>query len=237
MAGAEVAAARAKAETPVADVTGGLPWQIAGEPPLRSPDPAFFRKDARTVARGLLGLRLQSRLGGHQVMGVIVETEAYLGVEDPASHAATRAPTARNRIMYAEGGIAYVYRSHGVHWCLNLVTGLKGDPGAVLIRGLSLLEGTEVALGRRKGREPLAAGPGRLTQALGVDGGSNGHRMTEAPLRFLSGWAVADRAVGRSGRIGVRLAPEWPLRYFVRDSPGVSRGPHHPGGSDPEPEL
>ena len=166
------------------------------------------------------------------MVGVIVETEAYLDARDPASHAATAAPTDRNRIMYGPPGVAYVYRIYGMHWCLNVVTGPEGSAQAVLIRGVEVLEGEEVVRTRREGRRPWAAGPGRLCGALGVDGALDGHRLDRAPLRILTGWRVSEDRVARSGRIGVRLAAEWPLRYFVRGAAAVSRGPHHPGDPD-----
>lgn len=174
------------------------------------------------VARALLGIRLRSDVDA-AVIGVIVETEAYLGPEDPASHAATRVGiTPRNRAMFGPPGRAYVYRSYGVHWCLNVVTGPVGRPGAVLIRGLEVLEGKALALRRRAGRPNLAAGPGRLTQALGVDGAFDRHDLGRRPLRLLDGWDVSDALVEVTPRIGIRKAADWPLRYCVRGSPGVT---------------
>jgi DNA-3-methyladenine glycosylase len=156
--------------------------------------------------------------------GVIVETEAYLGAEDPASHAATRqGPTARNRAMFGPPGRAYVYRIYGVHWCLNVVTGPAGRAEAVLLRGLEPVEGVEVMDSRRGGSRDLASGPGRLCQALGVDGALYGHDLTTLPLCILPGWHVPDEEVIVTGRVGVREAADWPLRFQVRSSAGVSR--------------
>lgn len=177
------------------------------------------------AARALLGVRLVSSVGGRTVSGVIVETEAYGGPDDPASHAATRTGrTARNAIMYGPAGIAYVYRIYGAHWCVNVVTGPEGQAEAVLIRGLEPLEGIDVMTGRRHGRAPLAAGPGRLCDALGITGDLNGHDLAREPLRLDAGWPVPDRLVGRSGRIGVRAAGDWPHRFYVRGSSGVTPG-------------
>ena len=165
-----------------------------------------------------------STVGGVRVTGVIVETEAYLGPGDPASHAAVRAGrTQRNRAMFGRAGIAYVYRSYGVHWCLNVVTGAEGSPEAVLIRGLEVLDGSEHATARRGGREPLAAGPGRLCEALGVTGDLYGHDLTRPPLMLVGGWPIPDADVGVSGRVGVSAAAERPFRFYVVGSPGVSR--------------
>lgn len=176
------------------------------------------------MARDLLGARLVSTVDGVRVEAVIVETEAYQGPEDPASHAATRSGrTRRNRAMFGPPGRAYVYRSYGVHWCVNVVTGEEGRPQAALLRGAEILDGGEAALRRREGRTPLAAGPGRLCQALGVDDALYGHDLTRPPLALRPGWSLAESEVGVSGRVGVREAADWPLRFYVRGSAGVSR--------------
>lgn len=175
------------------------------------------------VARDLLGTCIESTIGGERCVGVIVETEAYGGRSDPASHAATRSGvTRRNRVMFGPGGHAYVYRSYGVHWCLNVVTGVEGRAEAVLLRGIEPLAGCELMLRRRMGRAPLAAGPGRLTQALGVSGDHDGHDLGKGPLRILPGWRVDGARVEVSGRIGVTRAADWPHRFYVRGSKGVS---------------
>jgi DNA-3-methyladenine glycosylase len=177
------------------------------------------------VARTLLGCRLVSTVDGLRAGGVIVEAEAYAGPNDPASHAATRSGvTERNRAMFGPAGRAYVYRSYGVHWCMNVVTGPVGEAQAVLLRGLEPLEGgTEMA--RRRGRPPLGAGPGRLCQALGITGALYGHDLSQPPLQLLPGWNVPDAFVGVSGRIGVSAAADWPYRFYVLGSGGVSRPP------------
>jgi len=181
---------------------------------------------ADCVARDLLGTLIRSTVGGVETQGVVVETEAYLGPQDPASHAAERiGRTRRNQSMFGSPGHAYVYRIYGVHWCLNVVTGDPGFPAAVLIRGVDPVKGVDEMLRRRKGRKPLGAGPGRLAQALGVTGELDGHPLDRPPLQLLNGWRVQDAAVGVSGRVGVRHAPDWPLRFYLRDHPEVSRGP------------
>lgn len=215
----------------------GLPWHEPREP--RSAfTPGFFARSAATVARELLGVRLVSTVGGELVCGVVVETEAYLGPLDPASHAATRhGITSRNRAMFGPPGRAYVYRSYGVHWCLNVVTGKDGEGEAVLIRGMEPLEGLARMARRRGGILPLAAGPGRVAQALGVTEALYGHDLLRPPLQFLPGWAVPDGLVAVTGRVGVTKAPEWPLRFLVAGSPGVSRGGAHPGDPASLPTL
>lgn len=200
----------------------GLPWRSSREP-RSSFGKGWLERPIPEVARLLLGVRLVSTVGGERVSGVVVETEAYLGPDDPASHAATRSGvTDRNRAMFGPAGRAYVYRSYGVHWCMNVVAGPPDSPGAVLLRGLDPLEGLEV-MRRRRGREPLAAGPGRLSEALGIDAELYGHDLSRPPLRLEPGWEVPDHLTGVSGRIGIRKAADRPLRYFVKGSPGVSR--------------
>jgi len=187
---------------------------------------SFFLQKTKTVARELLGCYLRSTVDGVVVEGVIVETEAYVGPHDPASHAAARiGRTKRNTTMFGPPGHAYVYRSYGIHWCLNVVTEEVGFPAAVLIRGLDPVMGVEDMRKRRCGVTPLCAGPGRLTQALGISGELDGHSFGKEPLRLMAGWQVRRADVGVSGRIGVRHASDWPLRFFVQRHPGVSRGP------------
>jgi DNA-3-methyladenine glycosylase len=195
---------------------------VSPEPPAED----FFLRPTETVARELLGCYLRSTLGGSVVEGVIVETEAYLGQEDPASHAATRmGKTKRNASMFGPPGHAYVYRSYGTHWCLNVVTGEVGAPSAVLIRALDPMGGVETIEARRGGRRPLCSGPGRLAEALGVSGEMDGHPLSQVPLQLLHGWGVPDSKVGISGRIGIRQAANLPLRFFLLGHPEVSARP------------
>lgn len=178
------------------------------------------------MAQKLLGCRLRSTVGGVGVEGVIVETEAYVGPEDPASHAAARiGRTGRNASMFGPPGHAYVYRSYGIHWCLNVVTGEVEVPAAVLVRAADPLTGAGRMLERRGGRTPLCAGPGRLGQAFGITGGLDGHKLDRDPLMVLEGWRVHTEDVGVSGRIGIREASEWPLRFYLKGHPEVSGRP------------
>lgn len=201
------------------------PWRSSygGRAPL---DPSFFRRPAEIVAPELLGTLLVSDLGGARTSGVIVEVEAYVGPDDPASHArASVGRTDRNASMFGRPGIAYVYRSYGIHWCMNVVTGEVGHPVAVLVRALDPLEGREV-MSRRRGRETdLCSGPGRLTEALGITGAEDGHDLSEAPLLLRRGWSVPEASIETSGRIGIRRAADWPLRFFLKGHPSVSRPP------------
>ncbi|MCJ7628751.1 MAG: DNA-3-methyladenine glycosylase [Longimicrobiales bacterium] len=178
------------------------------------------------VARELLGCYLRSTVDGVVAEGVIVETEAYIGPHDPASHAAARiGKTARNRTMFGHPGHAYVYRSYGIHWCLNVVTEEVGFPAAVLIRALDPIVGVEEMRERRGGTAPLCAGPGRLTQALGVSGELDGHPMWEEPLTLSSACRIPKADIGVSGRIGIRRASDRLLRFYIRGHPEVSGRP------------
>ncbi|MDT8369716.1 MAG: DNA-3-methyladenine glycosylase [Longimicrobiales bacterium] len=190
----------------------------------------WFARRVDVLARDLLGRSVRTTIEGERVVGRIVETEAYLGPEDPASHASTASGiTTRNRPMFGPAGYAYIYRSYGIHWCLNLVGGRSGEAGAVLIRALRIVEGAEVVI-RRRGRDAhLADGPGRVCQALGVTGALQSHDLTEPPLEILRGHPIPDDAVHRTGRVGVGSAVSWPLRFLVADSPDTSRARVHPG--------
>jgi DNA-3-methyladenine glycosylase len=215
---------RQRRRTPTGNATPPA-WRSAFQPPEEALLPLeFLARPVDVVARELLGARLVSTVGGVLTTGVIVETEAYRGLDDPASHAATRiGRTARNAAMFGPPGRAYVYRIYGMHWCMNIVTGGEGDPQAVLIRALDPLVGEEEMARRRAGATGLASGPGRLCQALGITNALYGHDLSRPPLEIRAGWRVPDAEVGVSGRIGVRAAHDWPLRFFVRDNPSVSR--------------
>ena len=197
----------------------------SGEPHDLFPD-GLIHDSTEVVARRLLGCRIRSSVHGPRVEGVIVETEAYVGPHDPASHAAARVGrTRRNESMFGTAGSAYVYRSYGIHWCLNVVTGPEGFPAAVLVRALEPLDGEGAMEERRGGNRPLCSGPGRLCQALGVTGALDGHDLRYAPLQLLEGWTVPEERVGRSGRVGIRHAADWPLRFYLKGHPGVSGRP------------
>jgi DNA-3-methyladenine glycosylase len=186
---------------------------------------SFFRQDAITVARGLLGASLVSRIDGLHTAGRIVEVEAYLGAGDPASHAYAYRRHAQNTALYGEAGTWYVYRSYGVHWCANLVTGPAGLGAAVLLRAVEPLIGIPY-MRQRRGREAdgvLAAGPGRLAVAFGITRVLDGELMERSPLLVEAGIPAPDEAVLQTPRIGITRAAELPLRFVIRDSPWLSR--------------
>ncbi|MEJ2503407.1 MAG: DNA-3-methyladenine glycosylase [Gemmatimonadota bacterium] len=187
--------------------------------------PGFYARPAREVAPDLLGKVLVSRVGGERAAGRIVETEAYTGPEDPASHAAERiGRTARNAAMFGRPGTAYVYLSYGIHWCLNVVTDREDHPGAVLIRALEPLGDLDVMRARRGVRDrDLARGPGRLAQALGVTGNLNGHDLAEPPLTLHAAPALGSHRVTAGPRVGISRAVAWPLRFTETGSRWLSR--------------
>lgn len=182
----------------------------------------YLAGDTVAAARRLLGCTLVSTVDGVEASGVIVETEAYLGRSDPASHAhASRGRTPRNDAMFAGLGTLYVYISYGIHHCINVVTGEAGDPSAVLLRALDPSTGLHVMADRRGRAGDLCNGPGRLAQALGVTLRHNYHDLARPPIQLVRGPAVADADIGSSGRIGVSRAADRPLRFFVRGHPAV----------------
>ncbi len=177
---------------------------------------------AASVARRLLGTTVLSTVNGVETRGVIVETEAYLGLDDPASHAhASKRRTPRNDAMFRARGTLYVYISYGIHHCINVVTGEEGDPAAVLIRALEPTGGLGTMAARRGRDADLCNGPGRLAQALGITMRQNYHDLARPPIQLRPGEPVADAEVGTSGRIGVSRAADWPLRFFVKGHSAV----------------
>jgi DNA-3-methyladenine glycosylase len=179
--------------------------------------PAFFHRPAEVVARDLLGCRLESRIGGVTTGGRIIETEAYLGVADPASHAFRGRRNAQNASIYSAPGTWYVYRSYGIHWCINLVTAPEGAGAAVLVRAIAPEVGAEVMRRRRGGRHgaDLTGGPGKLAQALGVDRTLDGQSMMASAVVVLEGERVPDARVQVTPRIGITKGVEAGLRFVV----------------------
>ena len=176
----------------------------------------FFARDAVTVAKALIGVRLL--VDG--IGGIVVETEAY-DRDDPASHSFS-GPTKRNAVMFGPPGRAYVYRIYGAHWCLNAVC--AGEPrGAVLIRALEPTDGLAVMAERRGTEDPrlLCSGPGKLCQALAVTGAHDGAPLDAPPFALFA----ADRAqsLATGPRIGLTKAADTPWRFGAAGSPFLSR--------------
>lgn len=179
--------------------------------------PVDFAASAPAVACALVGMRfLVDGVGG-----IIVETEAY-DQSEAAAHS-WRGRTARNAVMFGAPGHVYVYRSYGLHWCLNFVCGPIGHGAGVLIRALEPTDGLDCMRTRRGllGDALLCAGPGRVAQALGITGGHNGRALAAAPFTLLACSRPVRIVCGR--RIGIARAVDLPWRFGQRDSPFLSR--------------
>lgn len=185
---------------------------------------AFYLRPARAVARDLLGCVLLSRHGRALTAGRIVETEAYLGPEDGASHAAFRPGS--HWLFYGEGGVAYVFLNYGTHHCLNAIAGGAGTPGCVLIRALEPVTGQAV-MARRRGvaatARRLASGPGNLTQALAVTLRDNGADLTRGALTIEPGSSPDRRRIASGPRVGITRSADLQLRFWIAGNPFVSR--------------
>lgn len=192
---------------------------------------SFYQQDdVNALAIALLGKQLFTFVDGQLTAGIIVETEAYKGIEDKASHAYGGRFTDRTKVMYEPGGLSYVYLCYGIHHLFNVVTAAKGTPHAVLVRGLEPLIGIDVMLERR-GMEVLkpnlTAGPGALAKAMGIDRRLNGLALNSSEIwiedaaeDWLPGTVVA------SHRIGVGYADDHallPWRYYLKGNKYVSK--------------
>jgi len=178
---------------------------------------AFFGRSVHEVAPELIGATLLF----DGVGGMIVEVEAYHHT-DPAAHS-YRGPTARNAVMFGPPGVAYVYRSYGIHWCLNFVCEQEGSASAVLIRALQPAAGLS-AMRRRRGltdERALCSGPGKLAEALRVSGKHNGLPLDRAPFELHARVGKPELVIGP--RIGISKALEHPWRYGLKGSPFLSK--------------
>ena len=191
------------------------------------PNPDFFDQPTQSVAQQLLGCRLISRVGNRLTGGIIVETEAYLPVDDPACHG-TRGKTRSNAAMFGPAGRAYVYPIHAGH-CFNVVTQSTNEPTAVLIRSLIPVWGIEHMIQRRSNEDlrKLTTGPSRLCQALGINRKLDHHDLTLGQRVWIengapSDWDDAQQPIGCTPRIGVTSAKDLKLRFIVQNNRFVS---------------
>jgi len=190
---------------------------------------SFYLDPPDIVARKLLGKLIRRRIDGHRVTGRIVEIEAYLGLDDPASHSYI-GKTARNAVLFGPPGFAYVYFIYGMYYCLNVSCQPDGHAGGVLIRALEPVEGLNIMARLRKlpksaAPRLLTSGPGRLCQALDITRAAhNGLDVTSrtSPLQFLDD-GYEPEMIRSTPRIGIRKAVEHPLRFVIESNPFVSR--------------
>ena len=191
---------------------------------------AYFDRDARAVAPELLNKLLVRRTPGAATLSArIVEVEAYCGADDPGSHA-YRGATPRNRSMFGLAGRWYVYRSYGVHWCMNVVCGPGKLPHAVLVRAASPVTGLDTMYERRAvacRERDLCSGPGKLTQALAVDDALDGCSALSGALRIVDDGVAAPTNPGVSSRVGLSAGRGDTLawRFYVRADDSISRPP------------
>jgi DNA-3-methyladenine glycosylase len=195
-----------------------LPYLLSASQLLQE---EFYSQQAIEVARGALG-----KIVVHgKTAGRIVETEAYLGVDDLASHA-SRGITPRTEVMFGPPGHAYVYFIYGMHECLNFVSEPQGQAGCVLIRALEPLAGLDIMYRRRaKARKPedLASGPGKLTQALGITRRLNGSSLIAGPLTVRRLNDEPPIEIKTTPRIGITKNAAWPLRFVIAGNRFVSK--------------
>jgi DNA-3-methyladenine glycosylase len=187
----------------------------------------FYDRPSVEVARDLLGKTLWRRTGVGLAAGIIVETEAYDGANDPASHA-WRGRTQRNAVMFGPPGHAYVYFTYGMHYCLNAVTGPAGQASAALLRAIQPVVGLEVLRERRGTHMPdrdLARGPGRLCQALGITTADDGTDLAGDALWISETVDPSDLLIAATPRIGITRAAERPWRFVVCDNQYISGRP------------
>jgi DNA-3-methyladenine glycosylase len=178
---------------------------------------AFFGRSVHEVAPDLIGVTLLV----NGVGGIIVEVEAYHHTE-PAAHS-FNGPTPRNQVMFGPPGFAYVYRSYGIHWCVNFVCEKEGSASAVLIRALEPTHGIPAMRRRRRlhDERSLCSGPGKLTEALGITQAYNGLPLDAPPIALLARTKKPDIVAGV--RIGITKAVELPWRYGLKDSKFLSK--------------
>lgn len=192
----------------------------------------YQRENVLTIAKELLGKILVTKFEGIETSGRIVEVEAYKGIVDKASHAYAGRRTARNEVMYADGGLAYIYLCYGIHHLFNVVTHLRDTPHAILIRGVEPLKGIEMMLqrtGKKKLDTRLTRGPGNVSKALGLHTSKSGWPLRHRELFMADdGFVYQRQQIGSSPRIGVDYAGEdalLPYRFYIKGNPFVSGKP------------
>jgi DNA-3-methyladenine glycosylase len=195
------------------------------------PESFYTRTDVVKIARQLLGKLLVTNFGGQRTSGIIVETEAYAGTTDRASHAFGGRRTARTEVMYSHGGVAYMYLCYGIHHLFNVVTHSRDTPHAILIRAIEPREGIDIMLHRRhmeRLRPALTAGPGAMSMALGIHTRHTGMGLQGPEITIEdTGIKVPAKNIIAATRVGVAYARSdalRPYRFYIKDNPYVSKG-------------
>ena len=197
---------------------------------MKNPHSFYLSSDVVSISKSLLGKYLFTCIDGLVTGGYIVETEAYNGVVDKASHAFGDRKTPRTQIMYEEGGIAYIYLCYGIHEMFNVVTSVEGDPRAILIRAIQPTEGVDIMLYRRKMtalKPTITSGPGSVAQALGISRKLNAVSLQSDTLWIEDrGMIVPPENIAAVPRVGVAYAKEdalLPYRFYIKGNVYVSK--------------
>ncbi len=197
------------------------------KPKFKRRSKTFFRRGAKDIAKNILGDYLTFKTKKQTLIGKIVETEAYLGISDDASHSFGGRITLRNKIVYSQGGLIYVYLIYGKYWCFNIVVSKKDDPQAVFIRAVEPICGIEV-MKRKRGiekEEKLTNGPCRWTQSFSISKSFLGKEITSKDI-FISSPKNKDFTIVATKRVGVDYAAKsknLPLRFYIKGNPFVSK--------------
>jgi len=197
---------------------------------LKLPADYYLNEDVVWLAKDLLGKVLYTKINGEISAGIIVETEAYFGIKDKASHAYGGRRTNRTETMYAQGGVAYVYLCYGMHNLFNVVTSVKDDPHAVLIRAIEPLIGQDIIEERRNmpiTKSAISSGPGSAAKALGIDRAFNLKNLSEDEV-WIEDHQIRypDEEIAAGPRVGIAYAKEHallPWRFFVKGNKYVSK--------------
>ncbi len=196
----------------------------------RKLDRRFYRRGADEVAEDLLGKHLVRLSSEGKTIGKIVETEAYLGEDDPASHSYQGSKTERTEVMFGPAGHAYVYIIYGMYYCFNTVTGTEGEPEGVFVRALEPIDGIKLMEDRRDvdDKSEVTNGPGKLCMAMDIDKQLNGEDLCGNKLYIIESERPENFDIERARRVNIDYADEakeWELRFFIKGNPNVSKRP------------
>ena len=189
----------------------------------------YCNVDTIQLSKNILGKKLVTNINNQITSGLIVETEAYLGLNDKASHA-YKGKTSRTKVMFEQGGVAYIYLCYGLHYLFNIVCNFKNIPHAILIRAIEPIEGIEYMKKRRRHislNKNISNGPGKLTQALGITTNLNNKSLIDNNLWIEDiGYEISDKNISSVPRIGVDYAQEdakLPYRFYIKNNKWVSQ--------------